>query len=128
MEFKYIFKKLIPILVALILIISSILMLIPATRDGILNSFGLGEDKPVYNGFEPFVPFIPGYFPEDFEITQGREQPIDFRGPKHLHRDLRHRHPVLQDHPDARQDRPSFYPRHQVHHPGGSSQPDRNTP
>jgi hypothetical protein len=70
MESKYIFKKLTPILVALVLIVSSILMLIPATRDGILSVFGLAEEKPVYNGFEPFVPFVPGYFPDDFDITK----------------------------------------------------------
>ncbi|MBN2044890.1 MAG: hypothetical protein JW757_07730 [Anaerolineales bacterium] len=63
------FKLLTQILVALVLIVSSILMLIPATRDTILSSLGILEAKPPYNGFEPFVPFVPGYFPDDFEIT-----------------------------------------------------------
>jgi hypothetical protein len=63
-------KLLIQILIALILIVSSLLMIIPATRDGILSSLGIIEAKPVYNDFEPFVPFVPGYFPDGFEITK----------------------------------------------------------
>jgi len=70
MKSKGYFKLLVQILIALVLIITSILMIIPATRDGILSSFGIIETKPVYNGFEPFVPFVPGYFPDDFDITQ----------------------------------------------------------
>lgn len=77
MEIKYIFKKLLPILVALALIITSILMVIPATRESILIYFGIIPGKPVYNGFEPFVPFVPGYFPNDFDITKvGNSQSI----------------------------------------------------
>lgn len=64
------FNLLIQVLIALVLLVSSILMIIPATRDGILSSLGIIEAKPVYNGFEPFVPFVPGYFPDDFEITK----------------------------------------------------------
>lgn len=64
------FKLLIQVLIALVLIVSSLLMIIPATRDGILSAVGIIEAKPVYNGFEPFVPFVPGYFPNDFEITR----------------------------------------------------------
>lgn len=64
------FKLLLQILIAFVLIVSSILMLIPATRDGILSSLGIIEAKPVYNGFEPFVPFVPGYFPDNFDITK----------------------------------------------------------
>ena len=45
------------------------MMVIPTTRKAIFDFLGLIEDKPVYNGFEPFVPFVPGYFPDDFEIT-----------------------------------------------------------
>ncbi len=63
-------KLLIQILIALVLIVTSLLMIIPATRDGILSSLGIIEGKPVYNGFEPFVPFVPGYFPDDFEIIR----------------------------------------------------------
>ncbi|MGD2028106.1 MAG: hypothetical protein PVI99_09845, partial [Anaerolineales bacterium] len=47
------------------------LMLIPATSQAIFRSLGIetGNDSPVYNGFEPFIPYVPGYFPEDFDIT-----------------------------------------------------------
>jgi hypothetical protein len=46
-------------------------MLIPATSQAIFRSLGIetGNDSPVYNGFEPFIPYVPGYFPEDFDIT-----------------------------------------------------------
>jgi len=64
------YKLLIQILAAMVLIVASILMIIPATRDGILVSLGIIEGKPVYNGFKPFVPFVPGYFPDDFEIIR----------------------------------------------------------
>ena len=36
-----------------------------------LTACGGGNSAvPAYNGFEAFVPFIPGYFPDDFEILQ----------------------------------------------------------
>lgn len=70
MKSKDYYKLLVQILIALVLIIASILMIIPATRDGILRSIGIIEAKPAYNGFEPFVPYVPGYFPDDFEIIR----------------------------------------------------------
>ena len=48
------------------------LMMIPSTSQMIFRSLGIepsADDSPVYNGFEPFIPYVPGYFPEDFDIT-----------------------------------------------------------
>ena len=62
------FTRLIPIVIAVLLIASSIFLVIPASREAVFTFFGLVEEKPVYNGFEPFIPFVPGYFPDDFDI------------------------------------------------------------
>ena len=47
------------------------LLLIPATNQAIFGLFSSGTySQPLaYNGFDAFIPFIPGYFPVDFEIS-----------------------------------------------------------
>ena len=48
------------------------LMLIPSFNQAITASLGIRRSsQPVaaYNDFSAFIPFIPGYFPDDFEIT-----------------------------------------------------------
>ena len=65
-------RKLWPLLIAGLLILLSVLMVIPATGQAIFGLFGINTDSQpsiAYNGFEPFIPFVPGYFPDDFEIT-----------------------------------------------------------
>jgi len=49
----------------------SALLLIPATNQAILSFFSSGNSSQAlaYNGFDAFIPFIPGYFPDDFEIS-----------------------------------------------------------
>jgi hypothetical protein len=48
------------------------LLLRPSTNQAIIARLGLdraNRPAPAYNGFDAFIPFIPGYFPEEFEIT-----------------------------------------------------------
>jgi len=49
----------------------SALLLIPATNQAILSFFSSGNNSQAiaYNGFDAFIPFIPGYFPDTFEIS-----------------------------------------------------------
>lgn len=62
-------KSLILLFTALILLVLGVVLLIPASRAAVFQAAGWAEPAPVYNGFEPFMPLIPGYFPEDFSIT-----------------------------------------------------------
>jgi len=48
------------------------LLLIPSTQQAILSRvrFGsLSQSTISYNGFDAFITFIPGYFPDNFQIT-----------------------------------------------------------
>lgn len=57
--------------IGLILTVSA-LLLIPATRQAIFGFLGTANRQPApltYNGFAAFIPFIPSYFPDDFEIS-----------------------------------------------------------
>lgn len=72
MQKNNILIKTIPFAAAGLLFALGILLLIPTTSRGIFELLGIDPtrgDIPVYNGFEPFVPYVPGYFPEDFDIT-----------------------------------------------------------
>lgn len=53
-----------------ILFLLASLLIIPQTSQAIFGFLGIAQDsgKTVYNGFEPFVPYVPGYFPDDFDI------------------------------------------------------------
>lgn len=55
---------------ASVLFVLAILMLIPSTSQAIFSALGIAQEnsKSVYNGFEPFTPFVPGYFPDGFDI------------------------------------------------------------
>lgn len=65
-------RKLWPLIIAGLLILLAVLMVIPASGQAIFGLFGIDTDREAsiaYNGFEPFIPFVPGYFPDIFEIT-----------------------------------------------------------
>jgi hypothetical protein len=64
-------KNLIPFLAAGVLLILAVLLAIPATNQAIFNLLGIdtGGQSSVSSDFDAFIPFIPGYFPEDFMIT-----------------------------------------------------------
>ena len=60
-----------PITLGLLLLLA-VLLLLPATQQAFFTSLGLADpaEPPLsYNGFNAFIPFIPGYFPDDFQIT-----------------------------------------------------------
>lgn len=66
------FKKLLPFAAAGVLLVLAVLMMIPGVNQAIYSMFGVdvnGATTIAYNGFEPFVPFVPGYFPDDFDIA-----------------------------------------------------------
>lgn len=55
-----------------IILALTVLLLTPATSEmifGLLGFAGSPSEAVSYNGFDAFIPFIPGYFPENFEIT-----------------------------------------------------------
>ena len=61
-----------PILFLGIVLALTVLLLTPATSEmifGLLGLAGSPSEAVSYNGFDAFIPFIPGYFPENFEIT-----------------------------------------------------------
>jgi hypothetical protein len=65
-------RKLWSLIIAGLLILLSALLVIPATGQAVYGLFGIdtsSKDSIAYNGFEPFIPFVPGYFPDNFEIT-----------------------------------------------------------
>ena len=64
-------KKFWPFMVAGLLLIAAILLMIPQTNQAIFTLFGIDTrgTTSVSGSFEAFVPFTPGYFPEDFIIT-----------------------------------------------------------
>lgn len=64
------FKKLLPFAAAGVLLVLAILLMIPGVNQAIYGMFGInGAATIAYNGFEPFIPFVPGYFPDDFDIV-----------------------------------------------------------
>lgn len=70
-------NKRIPWLVPSFILLLAIpaLLLIPGTNRVILGFLGLADSPSAavaYNGFDAFIPFIPGYFPDNFEITHAR--------------------------------------------------------
>lgn len=63
-------KKLTPILLATVLLIAALILLIPGVR-GRLNAWITGDVPQAsvsMTGFEAFIPYTPGYFPEGFDI------------------------------------------------------------
>lgn len=65
-------KKLVPILLAVVLLAAAIALLIPGVR-GPLDAWtkGTGPGGSVsMTGFEAFIPYTPGYFPEGFKVQQ----------------------------------------------------------
>ena len=65
-------KKIWPFLAAGLLLVISILLFIPEVNQALYSLMGndMRGGVQVYGSFEAFVPFTPGYFPEDFIITQ----------------------------------------------------------
>jgi len=65
-------KKLWPFLATGLLLVILILLFIPEVNQVIDTLMGndMRGGVQVYGSFEAFVPFTPGYFPEDFIITQ----------------------------------------------------------
>lgn len=70
MESKPKLHKRTPFFAAGVLFLFTALLLIPSTSQAIFGALGMDtNDGPApYNGFEPFVPYVPGYFPDDFDI------------------------------------------------------------
>ena len=60
-----------PFLAAGLLLVVAILLLIPQTNQAIFSLLGIETrgGAQEYGSFEAFVPFTPGYFPEDFVIS-----------------------------------------------------------
>lgn len=60
-----------PFIAAALLLIVAVLLMIPQTGSAIFSLLGIETrgTVSVQGSFEPFVPFTPGYFPEDFIIT-----------------------------------------------------------
>jgi len=55
-----------------LLLILAILWLVPSASQAVLSVLRLvrsNQPAPAYNGFDAFIPFIPGVFPDEFEIT-----------------------------------------------------------
>ena len=70
------FKKLLPFAAAGVLLVLAVLLMIPGVNQAIYGMFGVdasvavsGASAIAYNGFEPFIPFVPGYFPDEFDIS-----------------------------------------------------------
>ena len=60
------------ILTFTLLLALAALLLIPGTQQAILSGLGFASPSQPdisYNGFAAFIPFIPGYFPDNFQIT-----------------------------------------------------------
>jgi hypothetical protein len=53
-------------------------LVIPSTSQAIFGFLGIQRDsgKTAYNGFEPFVPYVPGYFPDNFDIIYVNDEAI----------------------------------------------------
>lgn len=65
-------KKLLPFAAAGVMLIVAVLLMIPGVTQAIYGMFGVdvsGVSTIAYNGFEPFIPFVPGYFPDEFDIV-----------------------------------------------------------
>jgi len=64
--------KLLPFAAAGALLILAVLLMIPGVSQSLYRLVGIdatGASTLAYNGFEPFIPLVPGYFPDDFDIT-----------------------------------------------------------
>lgn len=64
-------RKFWPFIAAGLLLVVGVLLMIPQTAQAIYGVFGIDTrgQSNVYGDFDAFVPFTPGYFPEDFTIT-----------------------------------------------------------
>jgi hypothetical protein len=64
-------KNILPLLLAGFLILLAVFLMIPTTNQTILSLLGIDTQgkSAVSSDFDAFIPFIPGYFPEDFSIT-----------------------------------------------------------
>jgi hypothetical protein len=67
-------KNSIPLLISGLLIALAVLLLIPSTSQALFSLAGIEPQGKslVGSSFDAFIPFIPGYFPEDFTITSVR--------------------------------------------------------
>ena len=60
------------ILIFALILALAVLLLIPSTQQPILSTFGFSRPSLSdisYNGFDAFIPFIPGILPDNFQIT-----------------------------------------------------------
>lgn len=64
-------KNILPFVLAGFLLLLAVLLMIPATNQAVIALIGLDTrgQTSVSGDFDAFIPFIPGYFPEDFKIT-----------------------------------------------------------
>jgi hypothetical protein len=64
-------KNILPFLLAGILLILAVLLAIPASSQALLSLIGIQSNavSSTIGGFDAFIPFIPGYFPEGFVGT-----------------------------------------------------------
>ena len=64
-------KRPLPLILAGLLFVLAVLLMIPVTNQAIISLIRRDalSQTSVSGGFDAFIPFIPGYFPEDFMIT-----------------------------------------------------------
>jgi hypothetical protein len=64
-------KNFLPFMISGLLILLAVLLIIPATSQALFSLVGIDTQgqSSVASDFNAFIPFIPGYFPEDFTIT-----------------------------------------------------------
>jgi hypothetical protein len=64
-------KNILPFVLAGMLLILAVLLMIPTASQAIISLIGIDTQgqTSVSGDFDAFIPFIPGYFPEDFMIT-----------------------------------------------------------
>jgi hypothetical protein len=63
-------KNILPFILAGVLLILAVLLLIPPTNQALLSFIGIDGGGSAVGGFDAFIPFIPGYFPEGFISTK----------------------------------------------------------
>ncbi|MCB2178697.1 hypothetical protein KQH61_04715 [bacterium] len=68
MQTKPKMSKRITIFAAGALLLLSVLLVVPSTSEAIFGALGIDTGKTYYNDFKPFTPYVPGYFPDDFDI------------------------------------------------------------
>jgi hypothetical protein len=73
-------RNLLPFIVSGLILLLAVLLLIPTTSQALFALVGIDTaGSASIGGFDAFIPFIPGYFPENFTITTAsvgsREEP-----------------------------------------------------